>query len=678
MRLKVILLFLLVPLAKGQPQMSHEEQVVRTTYAKLSYADEVRIIMKTMNAAPDKFQADQRSADKALASRLDFELSNFTTGPVSEIEGRIMSELAGFPTEGDTQGILNVSPGTFNYKDSSETGKGRTEWTVYADVSWNTTPQHLAGGASGWPMAALLKLKEMNGPYDRYATYTVTVTFQSKSRTYNTAALFGKNADGDNVHFLDLISGGSAAMTLDLLAKTDMSTAPFSKTHLGNVPFIRKWLDSNQQACSVKGHGDVCCNTETKRCGVGISSPASGWYRQFRETSNPRLVLAGFHPSTGTATYVMFQTSCSDFNSAPFYPHGGGNSLGHLADGGQHTFTSSIVASCTYTAPAGSTGPGPCNTACKAEGTGTTDEFGTLDGILPHFHVFGAANKTGQAGGAPSESCQGTSAVSVADCLTPGCGVTVSINGGANGIGATIAFASNSIWNDQNVAQQDCPSKSTSPPPPPPPPPQPTPTPCDPDAPPEIRFGNKDGGAGTCASPIIMDLTGDGFQLTSAANGVNFDIANSGTPVQIAWTANPNNAWLVLDRNGNGVINSGAEMFGNFTSQPSSPHPNGFAALAVYDDPANGGNGDGVIDARDTIFSSLRLWVDANHDGISQPGELHALPELGIFSISLDYALSERKDQYGNLFRYRARVNQGMNGPADVGKTAYDVFLVAQ
>jgi hypothetical protein len=157
-----------------------------------------------------------------------------------------------------------------------------------------------------------------------------------------------------------------------------------------------------------------------------------------------------------------------------------------------------------------------------------------------------------------------------------------------------------------------------------------------------------------------------------------FDIANDGVPIHMAWTANSNNAFLALDRNGSGTITNGAELFGNFTSQPSSPHPNGFAALAVYDDPVNGGNGDGVIDARDKIFSSLRLWVDVNHDGISQPEELHTLPELGIYSISLDYSLSERKDQYGNLFRYKAHANKGLHGPSDVGKSAYDVFLVAQ
>jgi hypothetical protein len=180
-------------------------------------------------------------------------------------------------------------------------------------------------------------------------------------------------------------------------------------------------------------------------------------------------------------------------------------------------------------------------------------------------------------------------------------------------------------------------------------------------------------------SPIIIDLTGSGFALTDAAHGVLFDIANTGTPIQIAWTANTNNAWLVLDRDGNGQITSGAEMFGNFTNQNTIPHPNGFNALALYDDPMNGGNGDGIIDSRDQIFSRLRLWVDANHDGICQPGELHTLPDLGVYAISLDYTESGRTDQFGNVFRYSARINPGLSGKDDVvGKKAYDVFLMAQ
>jgi hypothetical protein len=260
--------------AMGQ-QMTHAEQVVRTTYAKLSYADEVRTIINTMNAAPDRFQADERSADKALNSRLEFQLSNFKTGPISEIEGRIASELSGEPTEGDTDGILKATPGTFNYQDNSATGKansGPTEWALYVDARWETKP-YRRFPASGWPMAALMGLPEMDGPYDRYASYTVTITFQSKSRTYNTAAFFGKNADGsERVHFIDSVT---EMMTLDLLAKTDMSTAPFRKTHLRNVSFVRKWLNSNQQSCSVKGHGDVCCNPETRRCGISTSAPIS-------------------------------------------------------------------------------------------------------------------------------------------------------------------------------------------------------------------------------------------------------------------------------------------------------------------------------------------------------------------------------------------------------------------
>jgi hypothetical protein len=178
----------------------------------------------------------------------------------------------------------------------------------------------------------------------------------------------------------------------------------------------------------------------------------------------------------------------------------------------------------------------------------------------------------------------------------------------------------------------------------------------------------------TDCSPIIIDLSGNGFSLTSAANGVMFDIGATGTPMKISWTApGAANAFLALDRNGNGVIDNGTEIFGNITPQPASAHPNGFLALAQYD-----ANGDGVIDARDPIYSQLRLWIDANHDGISQPEELHTLAEMGVSSISLDYSLSMRTDEFGNVFRYNAKVNAGQPGASDAGKKAYDVFFVSQ
>jgi hypothetical protein len=178
------------------------------------------------------------------------------------------------------------------------------------------------------------------------------------------------------------------------------------------------------------------------------------------------------------------------------------------------------------------------------------------------------------------------------------------------------------------------------------------------------------------ATPVILDTGGRGFDLTSASNGVLFDISGTGHPIQMGWTASDaSNAFLTLPA-ADGLVHSGMQLFGNFTAQPPSATPNGFAALAVYDLPANGGNGDGIIDSRDGIYSHLRLWIDANHDGISQTGELHTLPSLGVESISLDYHLSQKIDQYGNVFRYRSRVNHDDPDSTHVGKLAYDVFLV--
>jgi hypothetical protein len=213
--------------------------------------------------------------------------------------------------------------------------------------------------------------------------------------------------------------------------------------------------------------------------------------------------------------------------------------------------------------------------------------------------------------------------------------------------------------------------------------PTPTPTPppdpqCDPDS--GAGFTRGTGGGGTNCSPIVIDTEGEGFHLTSAENGVSFDIRGTGHPVQIAWTdAAYRNGFLALDRNHNGTIDNGTELFGNFTQQPKSLTPNGFLALTEFDKPENGGNGDGIIDQRDAVFSHLVIWIDENHDGISQPSELHTLPELGIFSVSLNYQESRRTDDFGNIFRFRAKINSsGQENPSDAGRWAYDVFLVTK
>lgn len=171
-------------------------------------------------------------------------------------------------------------------------------------------------------------------------------------------------------------------------------------------------------------------------------------------------------------------------------------------------------------------------------------------------------------------------------------------------------------------------------------------------------------------------MDGDGFDLTSASDGVHFRGSPNGEIIRTAWTSNgSDDSLLVFDRNGNGMIDDGSELFGCSTPQPQPPAGeigNGFIALAELDKPENGGNGDGRINRRDEAFEQLTLWRDSNHNGVSESNELTRLPQSEIRVIELDYMESRRQDEHGNRFKFRARVRDERG--AQVGRWAFDVF----
>jgi hypothetical protein len=171
-------------------------------------------------------------------------------------------------------------------------------------------------------------------------------------------------------------------------------------------------------------------------------------------------------------------------------------------------------------------------------------------------------------------------------------------------------------------------------------------------------------------SPIILDLTGHGYRLTSARDGVRFDIRNDGKPIQIAWTeADSGNAMLVLDRNGNGTIDSGAELFGSRTPLNSGTvGPTGFHALAELDV-----NQDYLVDRYDAAWANLLLWTDRNHDGASTRDELQPLADSAITALEYDFRRVGREDKWGNDFRLMAHSRLG-----EERRSYYDVWLMTR
>ncbi|HSR68707.1 MAG TPA: hypothetical protein VLU25_12280 [Acidobacteriota bacterium] len=170
------------------------------------------------------------------------------------------------------------------------------------------------------------------------------------------------------------------------------------------------------------------------------------------------------------------------------------------------------------------------------------------------------------------------------------------------------------------------------------------------------------------------------IKLSSRAEGVAFDINGDGMTEMLPWPQeDSDDALLAMDRNLNGRIDDGTELFGNFSPQArSNADRNGFEALKPFDGGGLGGNGDGFISREDWVFPRLLLWTDRNRDGVSQSDELRPLDHTRIVSIDLSYRISKRIDGHGNQFKYISGVMMDSDSPGPRRKWAVDVVFSLQ
>ena len=320
---------------------------------------------------------------------------------------------------------------------------------------------------------------------------------------------------------------------------------------------------------------------------------------------------------------------------------------GHIS--GEHGGAANVCMSCAD--------DGNGNQTCRVDvNSGQTWDYGQLESYYyGHYgNIAGrSAVTTGPLGS--TISCAGAVGVGFRECYNvTGCNVTISVTLGGAGVtvtGGDLWSAGAPYSNTCALPKPNCPGVNGA-------------------------FFDEYVGGERCnaGSPIVIDLAGNDIALSDAATPVSFDLNADGIAERISWTAaGTDDAFLALDRNGNGRIDDGAELFGNFTAQPESARQNGFLALAEYDKLSNGGNGDGVIDGHDAVFTSLVLWTDADRNGISEAAEQRSLAASAVQRLDLDYKESRRVDAYGNQFRYRAKVAAGKK--TDVGHWAWDVFL---
>jgi hypothetical protein len=654
---KTILVVTLVAATTLVAQMTPEERQIRQTYARITLASEIYAVQKALEPGKD--------VTKELADgRVEFRLSDFRVGNVADHlndpYGQFVSRLNG-------QDHLQIGKFIFNFERNHAVTYHNVSASVQwqrggpvAPVDWETIPlAHVVDAAHATDKSTMT----------RFASYTVQSTFRGETQTTRATWWWGTDRDGKPTIIVADNLNGSLSVG-EWINQPIYPGVFLDDPETQKHPAVIKWLKSAAQDCSGKKR-DNCYDENTGKAGISREDIERG-----------PIILPKESPISELLRRFQINQSCKGgdctiYNRIDKVMRLESNSVGHKT--GSHVYDGDYHLTCFYAGTSGA-----CTATCGAT-PGVSASFketdaSTYSGLTVFSHSIGTGGSSGNATGAGDLTCGTFYAGSVVECGMLGCTAVVTVVPTTpNGMQVNFTPDPRSVWNYGAGSTESCAAQSVAI--------------CDPTGQLKAQCLARSSSKFhyvwnpiTCAceladTPIIVHLGDDKddgrtIELTAPLAGVRFPI-RPGAPAQYSWTAaESKDAFLALDFNRDGLINDGSELFGNFTPQPPVSDPNGFLALAQNDLPEYGGNGNGLIDEGDAIYQRLRLWFDHNHDGISQADELRSLEDLRVQSISLDYKDSNYIDQYGNVFRYRAKVLR--KGTQGVTSFAFDVFLVSE